>query len=292
MKTSRKKILLSSIAMVLVALVAFGSATYAWFTLNKTVYADSMKVEVAAAKGLVITGTNAAVATNSGWENKYSFTDQTAKLNPASISVASNKVSANTVYATQISSDGKWEDHKSTQGQSAYFGSETTVTPETSGQAYKATNYAAAYEIGVKSKDGNDSLTGINFTLDIEASDVKVQDYIRVAVLEQTGTSTDYTSDSVLKLFGTEETGAKAYPSATGGTPATAVAQTLNPITFTNMKSTGNTVASNISLGKVGDTTNVAKWYTILVWYEGEDGDCVTDNASGDITIKANFSMA
>ncbi len=292
MKTNRKKMLLSSIAMLLVALVALGSATYAWFTLNKTVYADGMQVEVAAAKGLVITGTNAAVNAASGWDSKYTFTDTTAKLNPASISVDAQKhVSANTVYTSQISADGKWEANKNAEGASASFGSESTITPAASGEAFTKSNYAAAYEIGVKSKDANDTLNGVNFTLDLEVTDTKVQDYVRVAVVEQASTAVAYATDSALKVFGNETT-PKAYPSQTEGTPATAVSQTLNPITWTSMKSTGNAVDSNFSLGKVGENTNVAKWYTILVWFEGEDGDCVTDNAVGSFKLKANFTMA
>ncbi len=50
MTKSRKKILLSSIAMLLVALVALGSATFAWFTVQKTVTADTMKVSATAKK--------------------------------------------------------------------------------------------------------------------------------------------------------------------------------------------------------------------------------------------------
>ena len=40
MKKSRKKMLLSSIAMLLVALVALGSATFAWYITNATVTAE------------------------------------------------------------------------------------------------------------------------------------------------------------------------------------------------------------------------------------------------------------
>jgi predicted ribosomally synthesized peptide with SipW-like signal peptide len=59
--TFRKKALLSSVAMLLVALVALGSATFAWFSSNKTVTADGMKVTSAAAQGLVISDDNGKV---------------------------------------------------------------------------------------------------------------------------------------------------------------------------------------------------------------------------------------
>lgn len=52
--TFRKKALLSSVAMLLVALVALGSATFAWFTQNPTVNADGLSLKATAAAGLQI----------------------------------------------------------------------------------------------------------------------------------------------------------------------------------------------------------------------------------------------
>jgi hypothetical protein len=52
--TFRKKALLSSIAMLLVAFVALGSATFAWFTQNPTVNADGLSLKATAAAGLQI----------------------------------------------------------------------------------------------------------------------------------------------------------------------------------------------------------------------------------------------
>ena len=52
--TFRKKALLSSIAMLLVALVALGSATFAWFTQNPQVNADGLTLKATASAGLQI----------------------------------------------------------------------------------------------------------------------------------------------------------------------------------------------------------------------------------------------
>lgn len=54
MKNTRKKMLLSSIAMLLVALIALGSATFAWYVTNDTVKAKNATFSAAAANGLVI----------------------------------------------------------------------------------------------------------------------------------------------------------------------------------------------------------------------------------------------
>ena len=57
--TFRKKALLSSVAMLLVALVALGSATFAWFTTNPTVTAEGLKLQATAAAGLQIVSKSA-----------------------------------------------------------------------------------------------------------------------------------------------------------------------------------------------------------------------------------------
>lgn len=51
---SRRRVLISSMAMLLVALVALSTATYAWFTANTTATANNMKVKTSKASKLVI----------------------------------------------------------------------------------------------------------------------------------------------------------------------------------------------------------------------------------------------
>lgn len=81
MKKSRKKMLLSSIAMLLVALVALGSATFAWYITNATVTAEKNQFSAASADGLVIRHT-----TSDTWSNKVTDLKTASSLTPASIS--------------------------------------------------------------------------------------------------------------------------------------------------------------------------------------------------------------
>lgn len=80
MLKSRKKILLSSIAMLLVALVALGSATFAWYVSNATVTASSTQAKASTADGLVIRKT-----TSDTWADSITYTSDGAgkSLNPA-----------------------------------------------------------------------------------------------------------------------------------------------------------------------------------------------------------------
>lgn len=52
--TFRKKALLSSVAMLLVAFIALGSATFAWFTANPTVEANGFSAQASTAAGLAV----------------------------------------------------------------------------------------------------------------------------------------------------------------------------------------------------------------------------------------------
>lgn len=59
---SRKRLLISSVAMLLVAMLALGTATFAWFTSNPNATASGLSMKATASKGLVIqTATHGAV---------------------------------------------------------------------------------------------------------------------------------------------------------------------------------------------------------------------------------------
>lgn len=79
----RKKMLLSSIAMLMVATVSLGSATYAWFTNNTTAKAYNMDVKVSAPSGLQI-----SLAQDSGFTSMLDVSTKSATLSPVSGNVA------------------------------------------------------------------------------------------------------------------------------------------------------------------------------------------------------------
>ena len=85
MTKSRKRMLLSSIAMLLVALVALGSATFAWYLSNTRVTAETSKFRASSADGLVIRKTASATDT---WKTSIDNLAQRGDndyLSPASI---------------------------------------------------------------------------------------------------------------------------------------------------------------------------------------------------------------
>lgn len=77
--TKRSKMLLSSIAMLLVALVALGSASFAWYFTNTYVTAATTTAKAAAADGLVIRKT-----TSGDWLTSITYTSEDKSLTPSS----------------------------------------------------------------------------------------------------------------------------------------------------------------------------------------------------------------
>lgn len=75
---SRKRRLLSSLAMLLVAMVALGSATYAWFTNQDTAKVDGVSVHVNAPDGLLIS------TDGTTWGNSITLSLGTVTLLPSS----------------------------------------------------------------------------------------------------------------------------------------------------------------------------------------------------------------
>lgn len=88
---SIKKQLAAAIAMVLVAAVALGSSTYAWFAANTKVQATGMQATATTSSSLVISNES-----NVGTKTAHGFTSNTTQLIPASHLDDNNTPSAGT----------------------------------------------------------------------------------------------------------------------------------------------------------------------------------------------------
>ena len=100
--TKRSKMLVSSIAMLLVALVALGSATYAWYSINRNVKADTINVKASTPGGLEIS------LNNSTWDTAVHLEDMSAEngkvLEPAKLTFDSTGVATATYIDGESSS--------------------------------------------------------------------------------------------------------------------------------------------------------------------------------------------
>lgn len=159
--TSRKKMLLSSVAMLLVAMLALGSATFAWFTSNPNANASGLSLKTTASTGLVI-----RTDTDDTWSHDATLAKgkETQNLDP----VSQKQTAPSTFYTVAAAAANNY--------------AKGTDTPTTTGAGYYKEN------IYCRLSDGSDVaaatakkvyLKGITIT---KATGATMDTCIRVAV--------------------------------------------------------------------------------------------------------------
>lgn len=271
MKTNRKKMLLSSIAMLLVALVALGSATYAWFTISKSVYADKMKVQAIAPAGIEISNTKSSGAWTQYNPEYVDFSNTAITLNPVSWNVAGEGGGLTaTPYVPEgaVTADGTG--YAGTYKAVSAYGTDAT-TQNGSKEEYKG-SYFAVYDMSVRAKEdaSGNATKRTGCTAKVEYTNSSNEDasgYIRCAVVE---------AGTLKGTYGAAA--ASGNNQAVNGTAAATakVNQTLTAY--------GNTVS-------ISNIDGTGKDYKLIVWFEGYDPDCKDDNASAEGTLKITFAF-
>ena len=113
-QTSRKKVLVSSVAMMMVATVSLGSATYAWFTSNTTTKANGLNVKTIKSSELVISKSDR----DWGQEVLYGQTGNTLRPVSTANGTAWFAGTAATKTNYDIATDGTYT---TVTGQSGYY---------------------------------------------------------------------------------------------------------------------------------------------------------------------------
>lgn len=283
MKVKASQKLIPAVAMLLVSAVALGSASYAWFTMSRTVTATDMTLEAVAPTNLLIA--NAETGTY-GETAKVAANYENALIYPAS------SVNGTKFYAA--------EEIKSTMGGKP---DATTVFTDVSDKAMaKDTDgYYADFNFWLKTDGGKDVDVAINDVACTIKNNSTVTDgkpditkAVRFAILDGTGAAftTEPANTGVTKatnnLYSFPETGAVAYFEGLKGPIAT----NAEASKATNFEGQENTIVNNygslFTCGKDGTPVKV----TIRVWIEGQDAKCITDNAKCNFTIEVGFKDA
>lgn len=165
--TFRKKALLSSVAMLLVAIVALGSATFAWFSSNANVTASGINVKTSQATNILISKDPVEDFGNSITFDGY---DEAKTLIP----VSNYAVASGNWYTSEAAS---WD------SQAAVFNKTKTAT----GANYVAETFYIKYDAPTGSKNVN--ITG---TLTVTPGDDGQDAYLRVALWDVTNNKLDY----------------------------------------------------------------------------------------------------
>lgn len=305
-KSSRKRLLVSSVAMLLVAMIALGTATFAWFTNNRTVTADGMKVKAVAAKGFEITKDN-----GKNWGNNVTFAAPQANLLPASLSFPhdadSNAWSAATVaFAPTNVNDttnqgGAYIKKGSTITFSDWYNSNddaalaVPVPVTTTGvEAVKTSGYFVAYRVGIRTSQADSTISNVKFRLRYTptAGSPDAADYMRVAIVRENEIGEEVLdNDKVRAVYGNANTVAEDEDNFPNPNAVVSVDETTKVPTVEQqylLPLEQNSTHFTSVTGTVGHDSPV--YYTILVWFEGQDKDCINDNQTAEGSLSLTFS--
>ena len=264
-----RKQLLAAVAMVLVAAVALGSSTYAWFVNNTKVTADSVTVTAKAANTLLISHAN-----ENAWGTTAKFKAETA----------TEFVPVSTVNATSFFKDKTW-------------GTETgdTQKGEYTAQVFETADASKDYFVDsfqVKSSQDCglylDSETQITTT-----GNANVLKSMRLALVVDGGDTFFYQVDAApISGSGNRYNTTLVSMAADGVKKAISDTNAADVIAADNMSS-GDVIAlsagtvtapsDNTTLVEKDDTkklcdltANTAKTINVYIWMEGCDYDCNT----------------
>ena len=259
----RKRALLSSVAMLLVALVALGSATFAWFVDDPNADATGIKAQANTAIGLL-----ARTTTDSTWSHHASLYKN---INDDSILVPATTING-TAYWTAKAAVSSASGIKTGDATSKW----DTVTVANVGTRTSGGVYHEKITLKVT---GGTNASDVKLTsVDLDTSDDAMADAVTVLIMK--GSS----------IVGEWNKGSAGHTSIAKWSTLTASTQTTAANgSAVDAKATGS--AQNISLGALnsGSTMEI----DVYVYLNGADSSVYTEAASATTllnSIKVNFT--
>lgn len=255
---SRRRLLISSIAMLLVAMLALGTATFAWFTSSTQATANGINVSTIKASELVISKADLA------WNTTLNYNHTSTSYTPVSTVNGTGWYEANAELKTNFAK-------KSTD---TFSDTSSSLTNKVYTEALNIGNKGEAAVENVKIE-----ITGLTGS------------YSRLAIFEVTannGTTHKTAGETFAQCIYDSE--GDTYNAASGTaanatTSVTATAPDSGKITIDVADLAGKTDSSpEIGNTKIGGIA----YYKFYVWFEGQDEDCVDANAGtpfGNLTF-------
>lgn len=274
-----KRQLLAAIAMVLVAAIALGSSTYAWFVASGTVTADGMKVQAQSEGGLAIR--EASELAN--WGTTASVTMVSKKLRPTS------------TYDMTRWSYAKAADYNN---YAAVENTRENVTSSvlSSNGAFVENNYVVMKAFQIRSTSKTEPAQGlyvseVKVTTDDSETVKSLSTALRVGVryVPTTGGAVTYIYGPVTANDGTDEKNnpTQSYTWHAGvGDTTDPKAQSVKLSTVG--KGTSDIVASTV---EIPEDAGKALKVEIYIWFEGEDKNLFSGNYSAqNLNVSVSFA--
>ena len=270
-----KRQLLAAIAMVLVAAVALGSSTYAWFVSSSTVTAKGMNVQAMAESGLAIShdgqkwGSVSATSLTPKTLAPTSTKDLTnwyhaTALDPSNYAAATGATGARENVTAQVLPNGNYDDNNS-----YVFRDKFEIRSTATGENQSKGLYVSSITVTTSSAAAAETMSTA----------------LRVGVAYTDKTS----NNTVTKIFapvsvgnGTSNNPTKTYTVYDENGAAIGDSFTVNEY--------GATSANLISADTAISSTNSISVY-IYIWFEGEDRNLYSDNFyAEDLFVSVEFS--
>ena len=256
---SRKRLLISSIAMLLVAMIALGTATFAWFTSSTTATASGINVKTTQASELQISKTDLAWGTSVNYNYNGTF-------QPASSANGANWFSGEGTSRTngQQKADTDWVALTSSNKSGYVF--EETLNVRNNGTA-AVNGVTIAFQFG-------------------EVPATSGKNYLRIAIVPVT-----IASETTANLTAATPTPAdfQANVYAADSVTYNAVSAVDTATTSIQPKTTYTVNVGNLA-GKTAQATDT-RYYKLYVWFEGQDIDC-QDQYAGNSLPSITFSVS
>lgn len=283
-KSFKKKALLSSLSMLMVATVAVGSATFAWFTQSPTATASGLVMKATASNGLKIIsqsqkaandGSDFASTTYLNYDKATGASSTEAVLlNPASYTFDVSKSTMNTTgYKTTAAADTAAD-------------ALDTAAVDTAVAAYTGTKDVYAEEVycklvGAASADTTTTLKLASIAID--TNDVALKNSLRVLVTYNGTIKGAYALSAIPSETSLNDTIAASTAESDGKGYANADKKTVSFNAYTSV--------SDLELGTLKqDGTDAVKVY---IYLDGEDSNCKSQNINvTDIVNSITLNLA
>ena len=250
---TKKRALISSVAMLLVAIIALGTATFAWFTKASVATAQGINVNTIKASELQIR------SIYKEWTDTLNYESNKQILKPASTYDATHWFKAD--------ADSK----------KAYTAADKNITPVTDSE--KA-NYYYEERLDIRN-NGTAAVDNVKVTVTLDKKSIR-KNYLRVALVP---------CDADGKVAGTFALSDKTVCSEEGVEYASIKSKTGDVVAKENVtpSATWTFDAADTLAGRTGAGTTDSpyqwdsKTFKLLVWFEGQDLNCYDGNAGAEI---------
>ncbi len=244
MKTkSRKRLLISSVAMLLVAMLALGTATFAWFTQNTSATANGITVRTSKTSSLKIA-------------------DDTREYGPS----FTYRGVQNVMLPSSSIDGANWYTTVAKDGTGVSSQTPTAITLDTPAEINQNNKYVFVDQLNIKNA-GEVAVKDIKITM----ANFNAHNYLRVALVPVTAKGQCIEVDATKfksNVYAADDT---AYnPIKDDGSYSKAEEDQITPI-----------AAGSPEVINIPDSLAAGKelHYNLYVWFEGQDSDCKDDNA-------------